>query len=185
MQLSQISAIHEAHKQNFLNEIQIVEDFSGTTQYCCRKSCSAARLTIGFRMTSMLNWIDLTKRGDARGSLIAIESQATIPFEIKRVYYIFDTLRDVSRGYHAHRDLKQLMICTSGRCRITLDDGNSRVDAVLDNPQQGLFIDGLLWREMHDFTPDCVLLVLASEPYRERDYIRDYQQFIELSKIPN
>lgn len=129
------------------------------------------------QMTSMFEWIDLAKRGDARGSLIAIEGQATIPFDIKRVYYIFDTLSGVSRGYHAHRDLQQLLICTAGRCRITLDDGHARQDVRLDNPQKGLLIKGLLWREMHDFSADCMLLVIASAPYDERDYIRDYATF--------
>lgn len=130
-----------------------------------------------------ITWVELTSHGDARGSLVAVESPGTVPFEIKRVYYLYDTLPDVSRGHHAHRDLQQLMICTSGSCRITLDDGFSRVDAVMDQPDRGVLIDnGLIWRELDDFTPDCVLLVLASKVYREHDYIRDYATFKHLAK---
>lgn len=133
-------------------------------------------------MKPLVNWIELTKRGDARGSLVAIENHRVIPFEIKRVYYIFDTLQGVSRGYHAHHNLKQLMVCISGRCRVTLDNGQHRADAILDDPCRGLLIEDLVWREMHDFSSDCVLLVLASEPYNETDYIRDYKKFLTAAK---
>lgn len=121
--------------------------------------------------------------GDSRGSLIALEAFENIPFDIKRVYYVFDTLVDVSRGFHAHRNLKQVLICVKGSCRILLDDGNSKDNIILDNPQSGLFIEGLVWREMHDFSEDCVLLVLASDYYDESDYVRDYVNFLELVKL--
>mgnify|MGYP003600379907 FL=1 len=116
--------------------------------------------------------------GDSRGSLIALETFDNIPFDIKRVYYIFDTLSGVSRGFHAHQNLKQVLICVKGSCRILLDDGNSKDNIILDNPQTGLLIENLVWREMHDFSEDCVLLVLASEHYDEADYIRDYDNFL-------
>ena len=116
--------------------------------------------------------------GDSRGSLIALETFQNIPFDIKRVYYIFDTLSDVSRGFHAHQNLKQVLICVKGSCRILLDDGNSKDNIILDSPQTGLLIESLVWREMHDFSEDCVLLVLASEYYDEADYIRDYDNFL-------
>lgn len=121
--------------------------------------------------------------GDSRGSLIALETFQNIPFDIKRVYYVFDTLVDVSRGFHAHRNLKQVLICVKGSCRILLDDGNSKDNIILDNPQSGLFIEGLVWHEMHDFSEDCVLLVLASDYYDESDYVRDYVNFLELVKL--
>ena len=123
--------------------------------------------------------IDFDIRGDDRGSLIAIEQGYNAPFEIKRVYYIFDTKEGVGRGFHAHRDLKQIAICVKGSCRFVVDDGKQKEELWLDSPTQGLLIEGLLWREMYDFSPDCVLLVLASEHYDENDYIRDYDKFLK------
>lgn len=118
--------------------------------------------------------------GDNRGSLIALETFQNIPFDIKRIYYIFDTLSGVSRGFHAHQKLQQVLICVKGSCRILLDDGKHKENTILNSPQTGLLIENLIWREMHDFSEDCVLLVLASEYYDESDYIRDYEKFIEL-----
>lgn len=117
--------------------------------------------------------------GDERGSLIAIEQGYNAPFEIKRVYYIFDTKKGVERGFHAHINLKQIAIAVKGTCTFVLDDGKKREEVKLDNQNQGLFIEGLIWREMKDFSEDCVLVVLASEHYDESDYIRDYQEFID------
>lgn len=116
--------------------------------------------------------------GDERGSLIALEENYNAPFDIKRVYYIFDTKINVTRGYHAHKDLKQLAIVVKGSCTFILDDGKERKEINLNSPTKGLLIEGLIWREMKDFTKDCVLLVLASEHYDENDYIRDYTDFL-------
>ncbi|KXI22230.1 sugar 3,4-ketoisomerase [Photobacterium sanguinicancri] len=121
--------------------------------------------------------IPLQSHGDSRGSLVSLETHKNIPFDIRRVYYIFDTEKDVERGFHAHKDLKQLAIVVSGSCRFRLDDGNERISVYLDNPSQGLYIDSCIWREMYDFSEDCVLVVLASNHYDEADYIRDYEQF--------
>ncbi len=117
--------------------------------------------------------------GDERGSLISLECADNVPFIIRRVYYIFGTRADVSRGFHAHRDLQQLAICVSGKCRMTLDDGHSRQDVWLDEPNKGVLIRNLIWREMHDFSEDCVLMVLASGHYDESDYIRNYEDFVK------
>ena len=122
--------------------------------------------------------INFKKLGDKRGSLIALEKGYNSPFEVKRVYYIFDTKRDTQRGYHAHINLKQIAISVKGSCTFTIDDGYVREDFKLDNPNQGLLIEGLIWREMKDFSDDCILIILASEYYNEDDYIRDYQKFI-------
>lgn len=116
--------------------------------------------------------------GDSRGQLVAIEQLRDVPFEIKRVYYIFDTLPDVRRGFHAHKRLQQLLICTSGECKILLDDGENKDKVTLNKPTEGLFISGCIWREMYDFSPDAVLMVLASEYYDEDDYIRNYEEFL-------
>jgi len=125
------------------------------------------------------NIIDFQTLGDKRGSLIAIEEGYNAPFDIKRVYYIFDTKKDVIRGYHAHVNLKQIAIVVKGSCTFIIDDGKKRENILLNNPNKGLLIEGLIWREMKDFSEDCVLLVIASEHYDEDDYIRDYQKFID------
>lgn len=128
---------------------------------------------------SLIQWIDFPSLGDERGSLVAVEigQNKSVPFDIKRVYYIYQTEQGVSRGYHAHKQLKQVAICVAGKCRMVLDDGTTREDVWLDSPTQGLVIEEMVWREMHDFSEDCVLLVLASEHYDEADYIRDYEDF--------
>lgn len=123
--------------------------------------------------------IDFKTMGDERGSLIAIEQGCNAPFEIRRVYYIFDTKEGVERGFHAHINLKQIAIAVKGSCTFVLDNGSKREEIKLDNPNQGLYIEGLIWREMKDFSQDCVLVVLASEHYNEGDYIRDYQEFLK------
>ncbi|WP_228568416.1 sugar 3,4-ketoisomerase [Campylobacter sputorum] len=126
--------------------------------------------------------IDFNTFGDERGSLIALESAYDIPFDIKRVYYIFDTKEGVERGFHAHINLKQICIAVKGSCVFVLDNGKTREEIKLDNPNKGLFIEGLIWREMKDFSSDCVLVVIASEHYYESDYIRDYDNFLEITK---
>jgi len=121
--------------------------------------------------------IDFRIIGDDRGSLTALEENHNTPFDIKRVYYIYDTKPGVRRGFHAHKDLKQLAIAVSGSCTFHLDDGHDTAEVRLDSPNRGLLIEGLIWREMYDFSPDCVLMVVASDYYKESDYIRDYAQF--------
>lgn len=115
--------------------------------------------------------------GDDRGQLVALEEYKDFPFAVKRVYYIYDTLEDVVRGHHAHKCLKQILICVHGSCKIHLDNGHETEEVLLDKPTKGLYIENDMWREMYDFSPDAVLLVLASELYDESDYIRDYDEF--------
>lgn len=117
--------------------------------------------------------------GDDRGQLIAIEEQKDLPFDIKRVYYIYDTLEGVRRGFHAHRNLQQILICVSGSCKIHLDDGQETAEVLLNDRTQGLYISNNMWREMYDFSEGAVLLVLASEYYDEADYIRNYEDFLK------
>ena len=122
---------------------------------------------------------NFTPHGDDRGQLIAIEQFKDLPFEIKRVYYISDTLEGVRRGFHAHLNLEQILVCVKGSCKIHLDDGSDTAEVLLDKPDKALYIANNMWREMSDFSPDAVLLVLASEYYDEADYIRDYDKFLE------
>ncbi len=133
-------------------------------------------------MSNLVKLIDFPPLGDDRGSLVALEANKTVPFDIKRVYYIFGTKPGVARGLHAHKALKQVAVCVTGSCRMLLDNGQNKEEILLDSPTKGLLIEGLVWREMYEFTPDCVLLVLASEHYDEADYIRDYEDFLKVVK---
>lgn len=117
--------------------------------------------------------------GDSRGQLVALEELKNIPFDIKRVYYMYDTTAGVTRGKHAHKSLEQILICTSGSCKILLDDGKDKEVVELNKPNEGLYISNDIWREMYDFSSDAVLMVLASTYYDESDYIRDYDEFLK------
>ena len=122
---------------------------------------------------------EFQKHGDDRGMLIALEELKDIPFVIKRIYYIYDTIAGVRRGFHAHKNLKQILVCVKGSCKLHLDNGSETAEVSLDKPHEGVYLDNNIWREMYDFSEDAVLLVLASEYYDEADYIRDYQKFLE------
>lgn len=126
---------------------------------------------------SLIKTIEFDQLGDDRGSLIALEQSKDIPFNIKRVYYIYDTGKGVIRGLHAHKELVQVAICVKGSCSFLMDDGTNKESLILDSPSTGLVIDSMQWHEMHDFSEDCVLMVLASNCYDEEDYIRDYEEF--------
>jgi dTDP-4-dehydrorhamnose 3,5-epimerase-like enzyme len=127
----------------------------------------------------LINIIKFKKLGDIRGSLVALEDGKDIPFRIKRVYYIYGTKEGVSRGFHAHKELSQVAICINGSCKFLLDNGNKKENILLNTPEKGLLIEKMVWREMYDFSDDCILMVLASEHYDESDYIRDYDEFLE------
>ena len=129
-----------------------------------------------------VNVVELDEHGDNRGTLIALEQNKNIPFEIKRVYYMFDTKPGVRRGYHAHKCLKQILVCVHGECKILLDNGHEKEIVHLDRPNKGLIVESNMWREMFDFSQDAVLMVLASELYDEEDYIRNYENFLEYVK---
>lgn len=122
------------------------------------------------------------QHGDERGQLVALEEFKDIPFEIKRVYYMYDTGEGIHRGFHAHKTLKQILICIHGSCKVLLDNGEEKKIVSLEKPYEGLYISHNMWREMYDFSPDAVLMVLASEYYDESDYIRDYDQFLNSVK---
>lgn len=123
----------------------------------------------------------LDARGDERGNLIALECGLSVPFDIRRVYYIFGTKPGVDRGFHAHRRLQQMAICVSGSCSVLVDDGRERREIVLDDPGIALEIGPMVWREMRRFSESAVLVVLADAIYDEADYIRDYDDFLALA----
>lgn len=130
---------------------------------------------------SLINLIHFAVLGDDRGALVALEANQHIPFDIKRVYYIFGTAKDTARGFHAHKALKQVAICLKGSCRFVMDDGKDKQEVILSTPDKGLLIDAMQWHEMYDFSEDCVLMVLADQHYDESDYIRDYDTFLEIA----
>ena len=120
---------------------------------------------------------------DDRGILSVGELGGEMPFPVRRIYYIYGVpSREIRRGYHSHRALRQLCLCVSGSCTMMLDDGKERTEFVLDRPDKALYIGPGIWREMYDFTEDAVLMVLASEEYDEADYIRDYDEFLETKR---
>ncbi len=116
--------------------------------------------------------------GDDRGQLVSLEEYNDIPFRIKRVYYMYNTVEGVVRGKHAHKKLEQILVCISGSCKIKLDNGKETKVVVLEKPYEGLYVSNDMWREMYDFSQDAVLVVFASELYDESDYIRDYEEFL-------
>jgi dTDP-4-dehydrorhamnose 3,5-epimerase-like enzyme len=117
--------------------------------------------------------------GDHRGQLVAIEGRDDVPFDIKRVFYIYGTQKKTSRGNHSHYETKQYMIAVNGSCKVTLDNGKTKQTFDLDEPNKGLFQDALIWGVMHDFSDDCVLLVFANDYYKLEDYITNYSKFLE------
>lgn len=122
--------------------------------------------------------IQLQQHGDSRGMLIALEQERNVPFEIRRVYYLFATTAGVHRGQHAHRHLNQLAVTVRGSVTFLLDDGTGPVEVVMNDPSQGLLLSNMVWRELYDFSDDCVLMVLADQFYDPADYITDYAVFL-------
>ena len=116
---------------------------------------------------------------DRKGNISVVQNGETIPFDVKRVYYLYDVPGGESRGAHAHKELSQLIIAASGSFRVTLDDGNVKRSFVLNRPYQALYIQPGIWRDVDDFSSGAVCMVLASEKYDAADYIRDYKEFID------
>ena len=127
--------------------------------------------------------LDLNKHhSDRKGNLTVVQNGVTVPFDIKRVYYLYDVPGGESRGSHAHRALSQLIVAASGSFRVVLDDGHAKRAFVLNRPYQGLLVKPGIWRDLDDFSSGAVCMVLASEVYQPEDYIRDYDEFISFRK---
>ncbi len=130
-------------------------------------------------MVKNCHYIDFKRvRGDV-GALTAIEGSGDAPFEIRRVYYITGVPEGVTRGFHSHRELEQVLLCLNGRVKIRIKTPFEEEIIPLQEDSKGLYIGHMVWREMFDFTPGAVLMVLASEHYTEEDYIRDYAKYME------
>lgn len=124
--------------------------------------------------------IELDKHhSDRKGNLCVVENGRTLPFDVKRVYYLYDVPGGAERGSHAHRDLSQLIIAASGSFTVTLDDGRCKRSFFLNRPYQGLYVKPGMWRILEDFSSGAVCMVLASDIYNKEDYIRDYNEFLD------
>jgi hypothetical protein len=123
--------------------------------------------------------IEIDKHHSDVGNITVIENQETIPFEVNRVYYLYDIPGGEERGGHAHKELNQLLIAASGSFDVVLNDGNVKRTVTLNRPYQGLLIVPGIWRELNDFSSGAICLVLASHKYDEADYIRDYDTFLK------
>lgn len=123
--------------------------------------------------------LEFSPHGDDRGQLVAIEGGIDIPFEIKRMFYIYGSDNKVVRGNHANRRSKFVLINVSGVSKIRISTGKEEQVFVLDQPYKGVYLDSMVWKEMYDFSENSVLLVLASEHYDGEEYIRDYNKFLK------
>ena len=128
--------------------------------------------------------IELDKHhSDRKGNISVVENGITVPFDVKRVYYLYDVPGGESRGSHAHKELSQLIIAASGSFRVTLDDGNVKRSFTLNRPYHGLYVKPGIWRDLDDFSSGAVCMVLASEVYQPEDYIHEYDKFLEFRNI--
>ena len=127
----------------------------------------------------LLEWKDL---GDERGNLVVVEGNMDIPFEIKRIFYIYGSDDTVVRGQHANRLSEFVMINVSGTSKVKVDNGEESRVIELNRPRMGLYLKNNVWKDMYDFSADSILLVLASEHYDESEYIRDYQEYLRFIK---
>ncbi len=122
--------------------------------------------------------ISLPRIDRPQGALTPVEGGVTIPFEIQRVYYLYDIVHGATRGGHAHRNLPQLIVCTMGRFEVVLDDGRHQRRVELSSPDEGLYVPRMIWRELEGFSSGAICVVLASLPYDEADYIRDRDEYL-------
>ena len=126
---------------------------------------------------ALVDWFNFQHIDGPTGSIVVGQSGIDVPFTIQRVYFLHGVPPNQVRGKHAHKALTQIAVAVAGSCCFHLDDGREKAEVKLDNPRRGIIVHPNTWREMYDFTPDCVLLVLASAHFDENDYIRDYETF--------
>ena len=123
--------------------------------------------------------LEFAEHGDERGNLVIAEGNQDIPFEIKRVFYMYGSDPDIVRGQHANRESEFVLINVAGKSKVRITDGKEEFVAVLDRPMMGIYIPKMVWKDMYDFSPDSVLLVLASTHYDGGEYIRDYDTYLQ------
>lgn len=121
--------------------------------------------------------LNFPQLGDERGHLVVVEGNKDIPFDIKRIFYIYGSDKDVVRGQHANKLSEFVLINISGRCNVFVDDGENQETVILDKPYQGIYLNKMVWKNMLNFSKDTILLVLSNEYYNSEEYIRDYEEF--------
>lgn len=136
-------------------------------------------------LTDVCKTIFFSEMGDERGNLVVIESHQDIPFEIKRVFYMYGSDPNIVRGQHANRRSSFVLINVSGTSKVRITDGTDELIVVLDKPRMGVYIPPMYWKDMYDFSPDSVLLVLSDEHYDGNEYIRDYAEFLKEVNVVN
>ena len=136
-------------------------------------------------MIEKCRMIEFPQKGDDRGHLVIVEGNQDIPFEIKRVFYIYGSDKDVIRGKHANYNTEFVLINVAGTSKVKVDDGTEQKIFSLDRPHTGIILPRMVWKDMYDFSEDSVLLVLASEHYDETEYIRSYSEYLEIMKQKN
>lgn len=129
--------------------------------------------------------LNFPQLGDERGHLVVVEGNKDIPFEIKRIFYIYGSDKDVIRGQHANRLSEFVLINISGRCDVFVDDGENQETVILDKPYQGIYLNKMVWKNMLNFSKDAILLVLSNEYYNSEEYIRDYEEFKKIIREKN
>ncbi|MEP7122881.1 MAG: FdtA/QdtA family cupin domain-containing protein [Byssovorax sp.] len=127
-------------------------------------------------------WLDFPGHSDDRGALTFMESPKDLPFDVRRIYYLYDVPEGKARGAHAHRALRQVFIAIAGSFTLLLDDGDKQREVRLDSPRRGLYVPPMLWRDLRGFSPGAICVVLASAGYQESDYIRDHAAFLEAAR---
>ncbi|SJN57290.1 TDP-4-oxo-6-deoxy-alpha-D-glucose-3, 4-oxoisomerase [Vibrio ruber DSM 16370] len=125
----------------------------------------------------VLNFLPM---GDDRGYLIAIEGMNHIPFNIERVFYVYGTMSDKSRGCHANKNTRFVLVSISGSCSVTVHNGASSEDIILDSKTKGLYLDRMIWKEMHSFSSDSILMVMCSEKYDKDEYINNFDEYMRV-----
>jgi hypothetical protein len=130
-------------------------------------------------MPQLFQSVEIPRRGDARGQLAIVELGQALPFPVRRVYWIHDATACAERGNHAHRELRQLVVCVAGSVELELTDGKTKETILLDAFSRGVILGAGVWRVLRGFSPDCILVVLADREYDEADYIRDYAEFLQ------
>lgn len=134
------------------------------------------------RMIEFKDIVDENNKERPMGHLTPIESGQDIPFEIKRIYYLTRVPENTIRGFHSHKELQQVLLCLNGRVTISVATPYEKELITLDDPAKGLYIGPMIWREMYDFSPGSVLVILASQHYNEEEYIRDYRSYCEIAQ---
>jgi len=145
--------------------------------------CSIRKRRIGLSLVEQYKLIEFADLGDERGNLVVIEGEGMdLPFDIKRVFYIYGSDSTVIRGQHANRETEFLLVNVSGSSKVRVDNGDESAVIELNRPRMGLYLSSMLWKDMYDFSEDSVLLVLASRHYDEKEYIRDYGIYLQVLK---